>query len=65
MFVPPRIKNGNIGVILHFQKRTTNLIVQLQMYFRERNKSVSKIFQKRLIWGIKQCRKIGERERLV
>lgn len=35
------------------------------MYFRERNKGVSKIFQRRFILGIKQCRKIGERERLV
>lgn len=65
MYTPPRIKNGNLGVILHFQKRTTNLIIQVQMYFRERNKGVSKIFQRRFILGIKQCRKIGERERLV
>lgn len=64
MYTPPRIKNGNLGVILHFQKRTTN-IIQVQIYFRERNKGVSKIFQRRFILGIKQCRKIIERERLV
>ena len=65
MYVPPRIKSGNLGVILHFQKRTTNLIIQVQMYFRERNKSGSKIFQRRFVLGIKHCRKIGERKRLV
>ena len=65
MFVPPRIKNGNLGVILHFQRRTTNLTVQVQIYFRERNKGVSKIFQRRFILGIEHCIKIGERERLV
>ena len=58
MYVPPRIKNGNLGVILHFQKRTKNLIIQVQMYFRERNKGVSKIFQRRFILGINNVEKL-------